>query len=325
MTDHWWSRLFKKHHKESAFFNKTKDGSIFSRSTLIAKAQQTAQTLPDLLLASNKVANTVLTGSHGCKRTGQGNQFWQYRLAMPGEPVHTIDWRQSAKSDKIFVRETEEENIQTLNLWCDVSGSMQWRSSSDLPTKQERAYLLGLSLSTLLLNAGERVRLINKHTSNNAFQGVQQLYTLAERLVAPSVSASPDFPVVEQLPAHAWTVLISDFLYPYDQLADFLKKLVQRPNHILLIQAIDPAEQTFPYKGRIEFSGLEGEEAITLSNDVQSSQHYATLWTEHQNQLKTLCQNINISIIQDISNVNAAYSLLSAWNILSNKRNAKSR
>lgn len=323
----WWSQLLQKKsdkNSQRSSLASAQQSHAPSLTSIVPSSEHLAHTLPDLLLASHKIARSVLAGSHGCKRAGQGSQFWQYRHALPGESVQTIDWRKSAKSNKAYIKETEEENTQTLYLWCDVSGSMHWRSRHDLPTKQNRAFLLGLTLSSLLLNGGERVKLLLPNQQNNGFRGTHQLYPLAEQLTQ-SINLTPSnpFPIPEQVSPNAWTVLISDFLYPYDQLADFLKKLAERPSHLLLIQIADPAEKTLPFKGRIEYRGLEGEDGLILSNNAQSSSDYETLWTDHQKKLKRLSQNVGIPLLCDFSDQHASQTLLQAWNILSNKTNPR--
>ncbi|MDI2112399.1 DUF58 domain-containing protein [Commensalibacter nepenthis] len=325
MTGSWWSQfLHKTLYKNSQKPSPSHSHETTSLNSIVPASENLAQNLPDLLLASHKIARTVLAGSHGCKRAGQGSQFWQYRHALPGESIQVIDWRKSAQGNKAYVKETEEENTQTLYLWCDVSGSMQWHSRPDLPTKQNRAFLLGLTLSSLLLNGGERVRLLLPNHQVNSFRGTHQLYSLAEQLTQSVTHTSENpFPMPNHVSPHAWTIFISDFLYPYEALTDFLKKMAQRPSHILLIQVTDPAEKDFPFKGRVQFSGLEGEEGLILSNTAQSSVNYKELWTEHQEKLKLLCQNVGIPMLCDFSDRNAAQILLHAWNILSNKSNSR--
>lgn len=328
MTGSWWSQLFNKgtsHHlRGSSSDAPSRPHQTTALSSIVPSSEHLAHSLPDLLLASHKIARTVLAGSHGCKRAGQGSQFWQYRHALPGESIQAIDWRKSAKGNKAYVKETEEENTQTLYLWCDISGSMQWHSRPDLPTKQNRAFLLGLTLSSLLLNGGERMRLLLPNQQINSFRGTHQLYPLAEQLIhsVHSPSANP-FPMPEHVSPHSWTVLISDFLYPYEELAEFFKKMAQRPSHLLLIQVADPAEKDLPFKGRLQFTGMEGEEGLILSNSTQSSIDYEALWTDHQNKLKKLSQNVGIPMLCDFSDRNAAQTLLQAWNILSNKSNPR--
>ena len=126
------------------------------------RAEQLAATLPPLMVQAERVAATVAQGVHGRRRVGQGETFWQYRRYLPGDSPRAVDWRRSAKSDLVFVRETEWEAAQTVWLWRDTSASMRWRSRRDLPEKADRAELLLRALGLLLVGAGERIALFGE-------------------------------------------------------------------------------------------------------------------------------------------------------------------
>ena len=102
--------------------------------------------MPPLLVAAERVAATVAQGVHGRRRVGQGETFWQFRQYQPGDAASRIDWRESAKSQRLYVRETEWEAAQSVWLWRDASPSMDYSSAGisavRWPTKGERAELL---------------------------------------------------------------------------------------------------------------------------------------------------------------------------------------
>ena len=107
------------------------------------QAEQTAAVLPPLLVAAERVAVTVAQGVHGRRRVGQGETFWQFRQYQPGDAATRIDWRESAKSQRLYVRETEWEAAQSVWLWRDASASMDYSSADYLagaewPTKRRR-------------------------------------------------------------------------------------------------------------------------------------------------------------------------------------------
>ena len=103
-----------------------------------------------------------MQGVHGRRRPGQGDAFWQFRPYLPGDAAARVDWRQSAKSDRLFVRETEWEAAQTVSIWVDDALSMDYRDAEHFRarSKNERASLLALALSVLFIKAGERVALM---------------------------------------------------------------------------------------------------------------------------------------------------------------------
>ena len=77
------------------------------------KAEELAALLP-LMVAAERVAATVSQGVHGRRSVGQGETFWQFRRYGFGDSTQLIDWRQSAKSQPVYVRETEWEAAQSV-------------------------------------------------------------------------------------------------------------------------------------------------------------------------------------------------------------------
>src|SRR5881275_1363398 len=97
------------------------------------RAEQLAAALPPLLVAAERVASTVAQGVHGRRRVGQGETFWQFRQYQPGDAATRVDWRESAKSQRLYIRETEWEAAQSVWLWRDASASMSYTSADYIP------------------------------------------------------------------------------------------------------------------------------------------------------------------------------------------------
>ncbi len=116
-----------------------------------------ARRLPSLVVASKEVASTVMYGVHGRRRAGVGETFWQFRPFVWGESTTRIDWRRSARDDRIYVREREWEAAHTIWIWSDRSTSMAYQSSLAQTSKLDRAIVLGLACADLLVRGGERV------------------------------------------------------------------------------------------------------------------------------------------------------------------------
>ena len=91
-------------------------------TALASRSEGLAARLPALVIAAERVAATVTQGIHGRRRVGLGEAFWQFRSYEPGDPPQRIDWRRSARSDRVFIRQTEWEASQTVWLWRDGSG-----------------------------------------------------------------------------------------------------------------------------------------------------------------------------------------------------------
>ena len=119
-----------------------------------------AQRLPRLVLEARRVAATLSHGIHGRRRAGVGETFWQFRPFVTGEAAQRVDWRRSARDDRLYVREREWEAAQNVWLWIDRSASMGYVSSLAQAPKIERALVLGMALADTFVNAGERVGLL---------------------------------------------------------------------------------------------------------------------------------------------------------------------
>ncbi len=124
---------------------------------------------------------TVLLGVHGRKRSGTGDEFWQYRSAQAGDPFRLIDWRRSARSDVHFIRQTEWQAAQSVMLGVDDSASMTFTGHKNRPSKLRRAQTLAMALAILAVRGGERVGLT--HLADPPRGGQAQLMRMAAALM----------------------------------------------------------------------------------------------------------------------------------------------
>src|SRR6201988_1656199 len=92
------------------------------------EARTLAETMPRLILESRRIAATVIHGLHGRRRAGPGENFWQYRRFLSGEPARRVDWRRSARDEHLYVREQEWEAAHTVWIWPDRSPFMVFSS-----------------------------------------------------------------------------------------------------------------------------------------------------------------------------------------------------
>lgn len=228
------------------------------------RAETLAARLPPLLVAAERIAATVVQGGHGRRRVGAGETFWQFRRYQSGDAAASIDWRQSARSQPLFVRETEWEAAQTVWLWCDRSASMDYASPAAAASKRATAELLVLALAVLLVRGGERVGLLGSGVRPEA--GRRPLSRLAGALSAPPSAGDTrrSLPAPEALSRDARLVLIGDLLAPLGEIEAAVSGFARRGVRGHLLQVLDPAEETLPFSGRVSFSGPEGEGTVLV-------------------------------------------------------------
>src|ERR1700729_1589133 len=262
--------------------NKHATGEITAIRRADGESRTLAASLPRLVLEARRIAANVIHGLHGRRRAGAGESFWQYRRFNSGEPSQNVDWRRSARDEHIYVREEEWEAAHTVWLWPDRLPSMMFTSAASRDSKLERALIVTFALAELLVAGGERVGipgLMNPTASRNVIDKMAQalLHDDAARLSLP-----PSF-----VPsALAEIVVLSDFWSPISEIRNMLAGLSASGAHGTLIQVVDPAEETFPYSGRVEFVEPEGGDISTPGRAERWANDYVTRVTLHRDHIR---------------------------------------
>jgi uncharacterized protein (DUF58 family) len=260
------------------------------------RAEQAASVLPPLLIAAERVAVTVAQGVHGRRRVGQGETFWQFRQYQPGDAASRIDWRESAKSQRLYVRETEWEAAQSVWLWRDASGSMDYSSAEYLtgaewPTKRDRAELLLVALASLLVRGGERLTLLGSGAA--PMNGRVALSRVVEMIArSPKAGSLPEF---EPLPRAGQLVLIGDFLSPLELVNDAVTRFAAAGLKGHLLQIADPAEEDLPFDGRIRFTGIEELDEVVISRVESIRSDYSNRYLRHRDGLASIARAVGWS------------------------------
>lgn len=240
-------------------------------------AEAAASSLPPLMVAAERVASTVAQGVHGRRRVGQGETFWQYRPYADGDSASRIDWRQSAKSDRIFVRETEWEAAQTVWIARDPSASMDYSSAANLATKRARADLLALAVAVLLVRGGERVALYGGDAPPGS--GRATLLKLS-RMLDAGEGTMPRAHGGQPIPRFGHMVAIGDFLDPRETIAGMLRDQAARGVRGQIVHVIDPAEARLPFEGRVRYDGLEGEKPLIIGRSESVRDDYRAFFED---------------------------------------------
>ena len=225
---------------------------------LRAASEGLATTFSALMVEASRLATSVAMGDHGRRRAGVGEDFWQYRQALPGEDLATVDWRRSGRSDTAYVREREWESAHTVAIWSDAAQSMDYSGKRGVPSKGERANLLAMALSVLLSKAGERIA-FPATVAATPRSGERQLQRIAQAISTvegsrPEYGAVPEFGDLKA----ARSVFLSDFMGPDDQIFPPLKAIAERAGTGCLVHILDDTEEAFPFDGRVIFESMGG-------------------------------------------------------------------
>src|SRR6202167_4093652 len=259
----------------------------------VGAGQTLAASMPRLILEARRVAATVIHGLHGRRRAGPGENFWQYRRFVSGEPASRVDWRRSARDDHLYVRELEWEAAHTVWIWPDRSPSMNFASPLVRDSKLFRALVIALALAEGLVEASERVgipSLTRPTGSRNVVDKMAQAiaHDRAERAsLPPSFAPSP----------LAEVVLLSDLWSEIGEVRRTITQLSGSGARGHVVQIVDPAEETFPYWGRIEFVEPEGGGRVTAGRAQTWRDDYTARVRRHRAEIRSETDRLSWSFI----------------------------
>ena len=230
----------------------------FSFLTLRNKAEEATDGLPPFVLQAQNIADAMQTGRHDRRKKGGFEKFWQYREYASSDRPQDIDWRKTAQGDQVFVREKELQNPLPITVHCNRGASMDFCSSEALQSKREAAQVLCLALALVFAREGERVSVSD---------------------VTRYLMEDGDLALDEKPRTYGLNIVCSDFLDGFEELKHLREALV--------IQVLDPAELSLPYKGHTVFEGLSSEQRIEQVRDVRAA--YQDKINAHLGALQAFC------------------------------------
>lgn len=273
------------------------------------EAHGLADRLPDILIDAKRIAQTVAHGIHGRRRAGPGETFWQFRQFQSSDTAQQIDWRRSASSDHLYVREREWEAAHTVWLWPNLSPSMDFQSHLADTTKRDRAAVLMFAAIELLVRGGERAAFLGltQPTASRRATG-----RIAEAIATQvgTATLSQTQPPKSRLTRFSGAIVFSDFLDPIATTRAHIEALAAEGATGHLVQILDPAEETLPYEGRTEFLSPSGGERW-VADRVQSLRgQYKDRLEAHRAELEELAKRLGWSFLMHHTDRPASEPLL---------------
>lgn len=218
--------------------------------------------LGSLDFVARLVVEGFLAGRHRSPGRGGSLEFAEHRAYVPGDDLRRIDWKVFGRSDRFYVRESEEETNLRAMLVLDVSASMAWRGEGPV-SKLDYARIVGAALGHLLLGQQDAVGLAAIADSLILYHpprgGPGQRARLMEALSALEAAGEthPEEPfreLADRLPRRGVLLLISDLLGPTERFLPGLRYFRHRKHEVVVLHVLDPAERTL--------AGLEGAPSV---------------------------------------------------------------
>lgn len=250
-------------------------------------AEEAAADLPALMAEAYKAVESVLHGDHAQRKAGAGEKFWQFREYAPHDRPQDIDWRQSAKTDRVYIRQKEWQTPQSVIFWCSRSASMNFSSDKKIPTKAQTAQILTLALAILMTRAGEQVGIFGTRQTGRSEAALERI---GNALCCPDNEEELPNHTQYQPPKNAGLVQIGDFLSPHENIENTFNRLSPQTTGGFVIQVLDPAEIELPYHGRMIFEDPTKKIRETVNHVPSVRDVYKQRVEDHINNVAHLCR-----------------------------------
>lgn len=233
---------------------------------------RTLAKVASLELRARLIVEGLLTGAHRSPFQGSSVEFAQHRQYVPGDDVRHVDWRVYARTDRVFIKQFQEETNLPVVLVVDASESMGF-GSVDVPghgsgkwTKFDHATSIAAALAYLAVRQQDAVGLATFDQALSRFHRPSNAHTQWKLVVEelthlPKWNKTDTGKVLEQLTeklAHrSMVVIVSDFFDDLASLQRGLKRLRHRKHDVVCLQVLDHQEVEFPFEDVTLFKGME--------------------------------------------------------------------
>ena len=222
--------------------------------------------LKGLELKARLIVEGYVSGMHKSPYHGFSVEFAEHREYVPGDDLRYVDWKVFGKSDRIYLKQYDEETNFVCHLLVDTSESMTYKSNTALLSKFEYAQHVAAAFAYLIIHQQDAVGLATFDSSVSQFlrpastaaQLRQLCHTLEQSPTGAESAIGPIFhDLAERIKRRGLVVILSDFFDDPAALLAGLKHFRHRRHDVVLLHVIDPAEQDFAFVDPTLFKGLE--------------------------------------------------------------------
>lgn len=271
-------------------------------SSLRTIQQEVIERLGNLSITARQAVESILTGQHRSVRRGLSVEFAGQREYLPGDDLRHLDWAVYARTDRYEVRLYEEETKLRSTIVVDASGSMGYGSAGR--TKLDHALALAAAMGFLMVRQSDAVGIatcdtaVREHIPPSSTMGhyLNVLEALERTRPGGETSLAGVLEgLAGRLSRRGLVVLLTDAFDDIEPLVHALHHLRHQRQEVRLFQILDPAEETFPFRGMMEFVGLEGEPRLKLDGDRIRGLYQQT-FNKHRRRLAEGCHVAGVSL-----------------------------
>lgn len=259
-----------------------------------------------LELRARRVVEGYVAGLHRSPFHGFSVEFAEHREYTPGDDLRYVDWKVFGKTDKVYLKQYEEETNLISYPLLDVSESMRYRSPEAPMSKLEYGQCIAASLAYLVLQQRDSVGLVTFddavrkfiRPSSNPSQLKKLLQTIQDVVPAKKTRTGPIFhDLADRLTRRGIVIVISDLFDNVDQMLAGLKHFRHCRHDVIVLQVLDRAEVEFPFQQTTMFKGFE-ELGDVLTEPQNLRKAYQVEVEAFLTRVRSGCQNQQADYLQ---------------------------
>ena len=227
--------------------------------------------LSNMELRARLIVEGFLIGMHRSPYHGFSVEFAEHRQYFPGDDIGNIDWKVYGRSDRLYIKQYEEETNLKAYILIDASNSMGFRRDGNV-TKLEYASFLAAGLVYLMMKQQDATGLAVYDENVRSFFEPHLTYSYMKLLLTELSDLKPNArtstatalsTLAERIKRRGLIIVISDFLDDTRSVVTALKHFRHRKNEVIAFHIMDDAERNLDFTGDTLFTDLETGEQIS--------------------------------------------------------------
>ncbi len=260
-----------------------------------------------LQLLARQVVEGFCSGKHRSPHKGFSVEFKGHRSYVRGDEIRRIDWKLYAKTDRLFIREFEEETNLRCTLLVDASGSMAYQGGRSKLSKHQYAVRLAACMAYMMLQQQDSAGLVTFDTKMRHFvpprSRPKHLKAIVDSLDLSKPGGETELGSVfhklaSKLHRRGLIVIFSDLFGDVEHLLRALAHFRHAKHEIIIFQIWDPDELDFPFRQWMQFTSLEDEGHRHMVDPAQIRRTYMSNLDAFREQLTSGCHRHKISLVQ---------------------------
>ncbi len=252
-------------------------------------------------LIIRKRVTSNYSGSRRSIAFGHGLTIKDYRDYVRGDDLRLLDWKIMARTNKLYIRQYEEDRTLTVHIILDYSASMNF---GDKMTKFDYGAMIGSGFAYLTLMDNDKFAFNTFSSDMNTIKprrGISQLASVIDKINALEVKGISRFDESmakyrKNVKGRSLIIVISDFLFDIEEIKTGLLRLGKHQMNV--IQVLDRAEKELKMEGDLKLYDSESKQVLRTFVSKRMQEKYQQQLNNHSAAINDICTTMNAKFNQ---------------------------